>query len=87
MPDYVQPGYRTGDHGAAVRAQYLGNAQLSTDEFQREALRGTASVNITSSTTRESVVDSSEGPVIWRNLATTSTKTGIISFSCTMYVG
>ncbi|KAL8907894.1 MAG: hypothetical protein Q9207_001131 [Kuettlingeria erythrocarpa] len=75
VPDYVRPGYMTGDHGAAVRAQYLGNAQLSRDEIQHEALRGTASMNIATSTARESVGNTSQGPVIWRDLATASTKT------------
>ncbi|KAL8930265.1 MAG: hypothetical protein Q9208_000882 [Pyrenodesmia sp. 3 TL-2023] len=74
VPDYVRSGYTIGDHGAAVRAQYLGSASLSMNEFDQGALSNAASTKIATSSAHESVVNTSQGPIVWRNHATTSTK-------------
>ncbi|KAL8763784.1 MAG: hypothetical protein Q9184_000486 [Pyrenodesmia sp. 2 TL-2023] len=79
MPDYVRSGYTIGDHGAAVRAQYLGSAPPPMNELHQEVLSDAASTLVASTKTatssaQEFVVGTSQGPVVSRNHATTSTK-------------
>lgn len=68
-----------------MRAQYLGTISPSINEFHQEALSDAASTMVastktTTSSAHESVVNTSQGPIVWRSHATTSTKLGKVSF-------